>query len=74
MSAWMAITKVKHVAYNKLYRLQKIGATRWWSKDKALSYILDINLIEDNQKVENSKFVTFLEFLLSVNQGNFNTK
>lgn len=73
MSAWMAITKVKHVAHNKLYRLQKIGVTRWWSKDKALSSIIDINLVENNQNVENSKFVTFLEFLISVNEGNFNT-
>lgn len=24
MSAWMAITKVKHVAHNKLYHLQKL--------------------------------------------------
>jgi len=73
MSAWMAITKVKHIAHNKLYRLLKIGVTRWWSKDKALSSIIDINLVESNQNVENSKFVTFLEFLISVNEGNFNT-
>ncbi|XP_008179735.1 zinc finger MYM-type protein 1-like [Acyrthosiphon pisum] len=73
MSAWMAITQVKHVAHNKLYRLQKIGVTRWWSKDKALSSIININLVESNQNVENSKFVTFLEFLISVNEGNFNT-
>jgi len=68
ISAWMATTKVKHVAHNKFYRFQKIGANRWWSKDKALSSILNINLVEDNQKVENNKFVTFLEFLLLVNQ------
>jgi len=73
MSAWMAITKVKHVAHNKLYRPQKAGVTRWWNKDEALSSIIDINLIENNQNVENSKFVTFLEFLISVNGGNFNT-
>jgi len=38
-----------------------------------LSSIIDINLVESNQNVENSKFVTFLEFLISVNEGNFNT-
>jgi len=35
ISIWTSITRNRNQAHNKLHRLQKIGATRWWSKDKA---------------------------------------
>lgn len=41
ISVWTSITGAKNQAHNKLYRLQKIGTTRWWNKDKALSSIMD---------------------------------
>jgi len=74
MTTWMSVTGEKHSAHGKLYRLQKIGATRWWSKEKALSSIMDLQMIEDNDEVENSKFVTLLEFLVAVCKGNFNVQ
>ncbi|CAI6365489.1 unnamed protein product [Macrosiphum euphorbiae] len=74
MTTWMNVTGEKHSAHGKLYRLQKIGATRWWSKGKALSSIMDVQIVEDSNKVENSKFVTLLEFLVAVCKGNFNVQ
>ena len=49
MAVWEKETKTKHNASAKLYRLQNIGATRWWSKYKALSSIIDEQfLVSDN--------------------------
>jgi len=53
MTTWMSVTGEKHSAHEKLYRLQKIGATRWWSKEKALSSIMNLQIVEDNNEVEN---------------------
>lgn len=74
MTIWMRITGEKHSEHGKLYRFQKIVATRWWSKEKALSSIMDLQINEDNNEVENSKFVTLLEFLVAVYKGNGQTK
>ncbi|CAH0557837.1 unnamed protein product [Brassicogethes aeneus] len=41
MAVWEKETKRKHTAHDKFYRVQKIEATRWWSKHKALSSIVD---------------------------------
>jgi len=35
---------------------------------------MDVQIIEDSNKVENSKFVTLLEFLVAVCKGNFNVQ
>jgi len=35
---------------------------------------MDVQIIEDSNKVENSKFVTLLEFLVVVCKGNFNVQ
>lgn len=74
MSYWKKCTGTNHSSHNKLYTIQKIGATRWWSKDKALSSIIDIHLysISENNEINNSKFVTFLQFLMGILRGNCN--
>jgi len=45
-----------------------------WSKDKDLSSIIDIHLycISENNEINISKFVTFLQFLIEILRGNFN--
>lgn len=73
MKTWTSITCVKHNTHNNLYHLRKIGATRWWSKDKALSSVIDLQLILNDDKIENSKPVTLLQFLTAVGRGNFNS-
>ncbi|KAL4120303.1 hypothetical protein QTP88_013020 [Uroleucon formosanum] len=76
METWTSITSVKHTGHDKLYKLQKIGATRWWSKDKALRIVMDLqlNILETNKEVENAIFATLLTFLTTVCHGNFNTQ
>lgn len=74
MKILTSITGVKHTPHNKLYRLQKIFATRWWSKDKALSSIMDIEYNESDDKIESSKFVTLLQFLTTIIHRNFNSQ
>jgi len=44
MDTWTSITSVQHIGHDKLSRHLKIGVTRWWSKDKALSSIMDLKL------------------------------
>ncbi|CAI6346479.1 unnamed protein product [Macrosiphum euphorbiae] len=60
METLTSITSVKHTGHDKLYKLQKIGATRWWSKDKALSSVMDLqlNIFKTDKEVENTKFAT----------------
>lgn len=74
METWTSITSVKHTGHDKLYRLQKIGATRWWSKDKAFSSVMDLqlNMVEIDKEVDNAKFTTLLTFLTTICHGNFN--
>ncbi|XP_050064310.1 uncharacterized protein LOC126553187 [Aphis gossypii] len=76
METWTSITSVRHTGHDKLYRLQKIGATRWWSKDKALSSVMDLqlNIVEIDEEVDNAKFTTLLTFLTTVCHGNFNSQ
>jgi len=74
MLIWTSITGNRNRAHDKLHRLQKIGATRWWSKDKALTSIMDNILLVDRFEIENSKFITFFDFLLVICKGNFNSK
>ncbi|KAL4105165.1 hypothetical protein QTP88_020437 [Uroleucon formosanum] len=76
VETWTFITSVKHTGHDKLYKLQKIGATLWWSKDKALFSVMDLqlNILETNKEVENAIFATSLTFLTTVCNGNFNTQ
>ncbi|XP_050061585.1 zinc finger MYM-type protein 6-like [Aphis gossypii] len=76
METWTSITSVKHTGHDKLYKLQKIGATWWWSKDKALSSVMDLqlNIVEIDKEVDNAKFTTLLTFLTTVCHGNFNSQ
>lgn len=46
MSVWEEATKKKHRGHDKLYRIQKFNATRWWSKHRALSSIIDEEFIK----------------------------
>lgn len=69
-TVWTNEAKKEHVVHAKLRRLKKIGATRWWSKHKALSAIIDFN--EHEKKFV--KFTTFLNVLSAITKGNFNPK
>ncbi|XP_008178490.1 zinc finger MYM-type protein 1-like [Acyrthosiphon pisum] len=62
MKVWSDLTKQTHKSHDKLRKLNLIGATRWWSKDKALSSIIQFN--EPN--VKDSRFLLFLHFLLEI--------
>lgn len=62
MKVWSDLTKQTHKSHDKLRKLNLIGATRWWSKDKALSSIIQFN--ETN--VKDSRFLLFLHFLLEI--------
>lgn len=50
--------------HEKLRRLSKIGATRWWSKDKALTSVFE--LPEKVSKIETCRFIIFLTFLWNI--------
>jgi len=52
MKVWSELTKKAHTSNDKLRRLNLIGATRWWSKDKALSSIIKFNETD----IKNSRF------------------
>lgn len=64
------ITGERHKAHAKLYRIQKIGETRWWSKHKSLASIID----PEEDVLESSKFCNFLLFLVDVIGGGFDSK
>nr|XP_018915260.1 PREDICTED: uncharacterized protein LOC109042787 [Bemisia tabaci] len=67
MDIWRQQTGKRHKKHDKLYTLHKIGATRWWSKHKAIKALFG-NIDDD---FESSKFVTFFLFLLEVIDSNF---
>ncbi|KAL4148352.1 hypothetical protein QTP88_002616 [Uroleucon formosanum] len=69
---WSDLTKKTHKCHDKLRKLNLIGATRWWSKDKALNSIIQFN--EPN--IENSRFLLFIHFLLQIisKDSKFDTK
>jgi hypothetical protein len=67
---WTNEVKKEHDVHAKLRRLKKIVATRWWSKHKALSAIIDFN--EHEKKFV--KFITFLNVLFEIANGNFDAK
>lgn len=72
MKVWSDLTKKTHISNDKLRRLNVIGATRWWSKDKALSSIIKLN----ERAIKNSRFLLFLNFLLEIisNHSTFDSK
>lgn len=74
MPIWTSITGNKNQDHNKLHRLPKIGITRWWSKDQAITSIIDNILLVEHFKVENSKFIIFFDFILAICKRNYNTK
>lgn len=67
---WSKEVKKVHSSHGKLRRLKTIGVTRWWSKHKSLSAIIDFN---EHEK-EFSKFITFLNVLYEISIGNFDAK
>uniref|UniRef100_A0A2S2R3L7 Uncharacterized protein n=1 Tax=Sipha flava TaxID=143950 RepID=A0A2S2R3L7_9HEMI len=62
MKVWPDLTKQTHKSHNKLKKLNLIGTTRWWSKDKALSSIIQFNKFN----VKDSRFILFIYFLLEI--------
>ena len=72
IDVWNKLTKCSYKGHDKLQRLQKIGATRWWSKDKALSAIVDKEM--DQKDVKQSKFILFFKCLTEISKSNFDAK
>jgi hypothetical protein len=62
MKVWSDLTKQTHKSHNKLRKLNLIGTTRWWSKDKTLSSIIQFN----KPIVKDSRFLLFIYFLLEI--------
>jgi hypothetical protein len=73
MEVWKSVTEKNHSGHNKLYRLQKIYTTRWWSKEKVLSSIIDKEFTTKTDLLKESKLITLLQFLIEINNGNFNS-
>ncbi|KAL4098359.1 hypothetical protein QTP88_022988 [Uroleucon formosanum] len=73
MEVWKSVTGKNHSGHNKLYILQKICTTRWWSKEKALSSIIDKEFTTKTDLLKESKLITLLQFLIEINNGNFNS-
>lgn len=48
MQVWSELTKKTHTNNDKLRKLNLIGATRWWSKDKSLTSIIKLNETDIN--------------------------
>jgi len=67
MDLWKKQIATKMQGHEKLRRLTKIGKTRWWSKDKALSSVFE--LPDKISNIEKSRFITFLEYLRKVVVG-----
>lgn len=74
MVVWEKETKRKHTAHDKLYRLQKIGATRWWSKHKALSSIIDEEFLISEDSENSAKFINFISVFKEISDGSFDSK
>jgi len=71
MLVWTEVNKQVETGHNLLRRLQKIGATRWWSKDKALSSMFDDNT--HSPLSDTRKFATLLICLHTIsNSEDFN--
>jgi hypothetical protein len=66
--------KSRYSGCEKLHRLKKIGATRWWSKHKALSSIVDFCINLNESDLESSKLVNLFCVLLDVTKGNCDCK
>nr|CAI5851138.1 unnamed protein product [Callosobruchus analis] len=73
MAVWEKETKKQHTAHEKLYRLQKIGATRWWSKHKALSSIIDESVLR-SEETSTDKLTNVITVLKEISDGNFDCK
>ncbi|KAE8737339.1 hypothetical protein FOCC_FOCC017199, partial [Frankliniella occidentalis] len=63
MEVWSAAVQQSGKMHTKLRRLQKIGATRWWSKPKALKSILDES---QNKAGEQNNFIDFLSVMNTI--------
>lgn len=76
MNIWKKQTKERYAGSQQLYRLQKIGATRWWSKHKALGSIIDYESVnEEGFDFKLSKQANLFHFLLEINnEKNFDCK
>lgn len=73
MTVWEKETKKQHTAHDKLYRLQKIGATRWWSKHKALSSIIDESVLRSGE-IATDKLTNVITVFKEISDGNFDCK
>lgn len=72
MAVWQKETKKEHRGHAKLYKLHKIGATRWWSKHKALSSIVDEEFLVDSEK--KFKLIQVIKVLLNISNGRFDSQ
>lgn len=63
MAKWRKTVIENHVGSDKMLRLQKIGQTRWWSKDVALNHVFD-PISTPNQ--DKNRFLTVIKALLAV--------
>lgn len=62
-------TKSKHKAHEKMQRLQKIGATGWWSKHRALSSIIDEEFLDTEGDTNTSKLINVMKVLTEISIG-----
>lgn len=63
MGMWKQTVIENHVGSEKILRLQKIGQTRWWSRDVALNNIFDPLFTPNKEK---HRFITVIKALLAV--------
>lgn len=73
MAVWEKETKKQRTAHDKLYILQNIGATRWWSKHKALSSIIDESVLR-SEEFATDKLTNVITVLKEISDGIFDCK
>lgn len=67
MAKWKRTVVENHVGSDKMLSLQKIGQTRWWSKDVALNHVFDPISTPNEEK---NRFLTVIKALLTVANSN----
>jgi len=66
MGMWKQNVIENSVGSEKMLRLQKIGQTRWWSRDVALNNVFDPLFTPTKEK---HRFITVIKALLAVANG-----
>lgn len=57
MAVWEKETKSNHKEHDKMRQLQNIIATRWWSKHRTLSSIIDEEFLDTEGETNTSKLI-----------------